>query len=194
MNAAGWDLLWALGAGLGLAAACGLRVFAPLFVLGLAARFGPVTLAPGFAWAETTPALIALGLATALEISAYYVPWLDHALDAIATPVALFAGVFAVAAVTGDAPGWLRWSLAIVAGGGLAGVTQAASVLLRLHSGMTTGGLGNPVVATLEWVGAVALALVAVLLPLAALAAAAALAVFAFRAIRRRPRVSSPGA
>jgi len=183
-----WDLAWALGAGLGLAAACGLRVFAPLLVLGLAARFGPLSLSPGFAWAESTPALVALGLATLLEISAYYVPWLDHALDAIAAPVALVAGVFAVAALTGELPPWLRWSIAIIAGGGLAGLTQAATTLLRLKSTATTGGLGNPVVATGEWIGAIALAVVAVLLPLLALAAVVSLVIFAIGLAKKRMR------
>jgi hypothetical protein len=180
-----WDVLFALAAGLGLAAACGLRVFAPLLVLGLAARFGPLTLSPGFAWAEGTPALIALGLATLLEITAYYVPWVDNALDAIAAPVALFAGVVAVAALTGDLPPWLRWTLAIVAGGGLAGLTQFATTLLRLKSTGMTGGLGNPVIATGEWIGAFTLAVIAVLVPLLALALAVGLVVLVFRGAKR---------
>lgn len=196
MNAGDWDLLFALGAGLGLAAACGLRVFAPLLVLGLAARFGPLSLSPGFAWAESTPALLALGLATLLEISAYYVPWLDHALDTIAAPAALIAGALAMAALMGDLPPWLRWSLAIIAGGGLAGLTQAATTLLRIKSTATTGGLGNPIVATGEWVGAFTLAVIAVLLPLLALAAVVAIAIFAMRLAKklmmRRPAVAHP--
>lgn len=195
MNDSGsWEILFALGAGLGLAAACGLRVFAPLLVLGLAARFTPFPLASGFAWAESTPALIALGLATLLEIAAYYVPWLDHALDAVATPAALLAGTLAVAAVVGDLPPWLRWSVAIIAGGGLAGLTQAATVLLRLKSTATTGGLGNPIVATAEWVGAFGLAVIAIALPLIALTAAVVLVVVALRMARRLAvgRTASP--
>lgn len=170
MNADTFQLVVALAAGLGLAAACGLRVFAPLLVLGLAARFGHLPLAAGFAWASSAPALVALGFATLLEITAYYVPWLDHLLDTIATPVAVMAGMLAVAAVAGDLPPWLRWSAAIIGGGGLAGLTQGASVLLRLKSTATTGGLANPIVATGEWVGAIALAILAVLLPFLALA------------------------
>jgi len=200
MNVGEWEILFALGAGLGLAAACGLRVFAPLFVLGLAARFGPLSLSLGFAWAESTPALLALGLATLLEISAYYVPWLDHVLDAVAAPAALLAGALVVAALMGDLPPWLRWSVAIIAGGGLAGLTQAATTLLRLKSTATTGGLANPVVATGEWIGAITLAVIAVLLPLLALAVAVGLVVLALRmaqklggALRPAPRAPQPG-
>ena len=179
------QLVLALAAGLGLAAACGLRVFAPLLVLGLAGRFGHLPLASGFAWASSGPAIVALGFATVLEIGAYYIPWLDHALDTIATPAALLAGVLAVAAVTGQLPPWLRWSTAIIGGGGLAGLTQGASVLLRLKSGALTGGLGNPVVSTGEWVGAIGLAIVAVLLPLLALVVVVFLLIGAFRLAHR---------
>jgi hypothetical protein len=194
MNANALEILFALGAGLGLAAACGLRVFAPLLVLGLAARFGHLPLSHEFAWAAGTPALISLGLATALEITAYYVPWLDHALDVIATPLALIAGALAVAAVVGDLPPSLRWGLAVIGGGGLAGLTQAASVLLRLKSTATTGGLANPVVATGEWVGALTLAVVAVLLPLLALAVVVLAMVWVIRSARRRVLLARSGA
>ena len=57
--------------GIGLSAACGFRIFVPFLVVGIAARTGHVTLGPSFAWMATTPALIALGVATAFEIAAY---------------------------------------------------------------------------------------------------------------------------
>lgn len=82
----------------------------------------------------TTPAAIALGTATGLEIVAYYVPWLDHALDALATPAALIAGVIATAAVVVDVPPLLRWAIALIGGGGAAGLIQGATVLLRAHN------------------------------------------------------------
>lgn len=185
MDATPLQLVFALAAGLGLAAACGLRVFAPLLVLGLAGRFGHLPLASGFAWASATPALVALGVATVLEIAAYSVPWLDHALDTIATPAAILAGILAVAAVSGALPPWLRWSAAVVGGGGLAGLTQGASVLLRLKSGALTGGLANPVVSTGEGVGAIGLAVIAVLVPVVALVLVALLLVGAFRLVHR---------
>jgi hypothetical protein len=73
-----------------------------------------------------------------------------------------------------------------VAGGGATAVTQAASVLLRLKSTALTGGLGNPGVATAEWVGAALVSLIAIAIPLAALALAAATVVFLLRRRRRR--------
>jgi hypothetical protein len=179
------DLLLAAGVGLGLAAACGLRVFAPLLVLGLAARFGVLHVSPGFEWLASVPALAALGTATVLEIAAYHVPWLDHALDALATPAALMAGALAAVAVFGDLPPWLRWGMGLIGGGGVAGLTQGATVLLRLKSLGLTGGLANPAVATAEWIGALGLAVLAIALPLVALALVVALILSAVSLARR---------
>jgi hypothetical protein len=80
------DPLLGVGLGLGLAAACGFRVFVPLFAISLGALTGHIPLSPGFAWIGTIPAAIAFGTATLLEIAAYYIPWFDHLLDTIATP------------------------------------------------------------------------------------------------------------
>ncbi|HEX6791413.1 MAG TPA: DUF4126 domain-containing protein [Candidatus Krumholzibacteria bacterium] len=171
--------------GTALAAACGFRVFVPLLVLGIAGRGGHVPLAGDFHWITTMPALIALGTATVLEIVAYYVPWLDHVLDTIATPSAVLAGVIATAAVVGDLPPIVRWGLAIVAGGSAAGTVQGATVLARLKSGTMTAGLANPVVATVELAGSVVTSVLAVVVPLLALALIVALLVWAYRTTRR---------
>jgi hypothetical protein len=171
--------------GVGLAAACGLRVFVPLLVLSVAARSGHVPLSQDFSWIASTPALVALATATVLEVSAYYVPWLDHVLDAIGTPAAVLAGVIATAAVVGDLPPVLRWSLAVVAGGGLAGTVQGATVLARLKSGVTTGGMANPVVATGELLGSTVTSVLAVVLPLLAFALVVAMVLVVFAVTRR---------
>jgi hypothetical protein len=142
-------------------AACGFRVFVPMLALGIAGRVGHVPLSGDFHWIATTPALIALGTATVVEIVAYYVPWLDHALDTIATPSAILAGVIVTAAVVGNLPPVLRWGLAIVAGGGAAGTVQGATVLARLKSGTMTAGTRQPVVATAELAGSVVTSILA---------------------------------
>ena len=172
------DTLLGVSLGVGLAAACGLRVFLPLLALSTAARLGHVALAPGFAWLAGTPALAVFATATVLEIAAYYIPWLDNALDAIAGPAAVVAGVAVSASVLVDVPPLVRWSIAVIAGGGASAAVQASTALLRLKSTALTGGVGNPLLATAEWLGAGILALVALLLPLlgfAVLAAALAL-------------------
>ena len=107
----------------------------------------------------------------------------------MATPIAIAAGVIAMAAVTPDLPPLLRWTLAIVAGGGAAGLAQVSTALLRLHSTTLTAGLGNPVVATGELAGAIILSLLGLLAPLLAAAAVVILlVVLAHRVSRRRAR------
>ncbi len=180
-----WPAVLSIAVGLGLAAACGFRVFVPLLIASLFARFGHLPLAGGFEWLASVPALIALGTATVLEVGAYYVPWLDHALDAVATPTAALAGMLAAAAVLTDLPPLLKWSISILGGGAAAGLIQGASVLFRLKSAALTGGVGNPVVSTVELLGAGTTALLAVLLPLVCLVLVATLLVVAFRATGR---------
>src|SRR3954468_14384011 len=109
--------LVAICAGVALAAACGFRVFLPLLFMAIAARIKLVPLSPHFAWLGSNTALILLGVATVVEIGAYYIPWLDHALDVIASPTAVGAGVLAVAALLPTDDPAIRWALAIVAGG-----------------------------------------------------------------------------
>ncbi|MBM3846931.1 MAG: DUF4126 domain-containing protein [Verrucomicrobia bacterium] len=163
------ETLLSLCIGLGLSAACGFRVFIPLLGLSLAAHAGHVTLASDFQWLASTPALIALTVATALEITGYYVPWLDNFLDTIATPSAVVAGVMTTAAMTTDMSPFLRWSLAVVAGGGAAALVQGATVSARAASTLLTGGLANPAVATAELVGSTLTASMAVFAPVIAL-------------------------
>jgi hypothetical protein len=176
------QVLLSVAAGLGLAAACGFRVFVPLLLAGAAARLGYLPLSAGFDWLAATPALVALGTATLLEIGAYYTPWLDHALDLVATPAAIGAGVLASMAVLTDLPPALRWGIGIVGGGGTAGLIQGATTLLRLKSTALTGGLGNPVLATLELAGAGLVAIIALMLPLMALLLVVLIPLLAFRA------------
>ena len=177
--------LLSIAIGLGLAAACGFRVFVPLLIASLAARLGQLPLTGGFAWLASVPALIALVTATVLEVGAYYVPWLDHALDTIATPAAVLAGMLASASVLTDLPPWVKWPVIIIGGGGVAGLVQGTSVLLRLKSTALTGGAGNPILSTAELIGAVLVALLAILLPVVCLVAVLALVVIAFRATGR---------
>ena len=153
--------------GIGLAAACGFRVFVPLLALGLAGRAHVLPLNDSFAVLASLPTLIALGTAAVLEVVAYYVPWLDNALDVASAPAAVIAGVLASAASITSLPPVLLWGIAIIGGGGAAGLLHGATSLLRLKSSAVTGGVANPVVSTGELVGAVVTSAVALLIPLA---------------------------
>lgn len=175
--------------GLGLAAACGFRIFVPLLVLNLAARGGLVELGGSFEWLASTPALIAFAAATVLEVAAYYIPAVDHALDTVASPLAVVAGVLVSASVITGMEPFLKWTLALIAGGGLAGAVQMVTTGTRGVSGVTTLGLGNPLVATAEVAGATGLSLVAIIVPVLAVVLALLLVWFVARHLRRRGTV-----
>jgi len=151
--------------GISLSAACGFRVFVPLLIMSVAAHTGHLTVSPGFEWIGSLGAIIVLGTATIVEVLAYYVPWLDHLLDMVATPAAVVAGVVASASAFTDMSPLLKWTLALIGGGGIAGIVQGATVLTRIKSTALTGGLGNPVVSTAELAGSVATAILAILAP-----------------------------
>src|SRR5215471_16165644 len=162
------ETLLSICVGIGLSAACGFRVFVPLLIMNIASLSGHLTLAPGFAWIGSYPALIAFSVATCLEIGGYYIPWLDHLLDTIATPAAIIAGtVITASLVTGLSP-FLKWTLAAIAGGGVAGLVQGTTVTARGASALTTAGLANPLVATVELGGAAVTSLLAIVAPVLA--------------------------
>ncbi len=182
------DLL-AIALGLGLAAACGFRVFVPLLAMGVAVRTGHLAVTPGFSWVGSDAALIALGVATALEIAGYYVPWVDNLLDTVATPTAVVAGMLAAASVMTDMDPFLRWTVAVLAGGGVATAVQSVTVAGRQLSSLTTLGLGNPILATLETASSAVLAILSLLVPILALLLVALLFVLAVRwVLFRQPR------
>lgn len=164
------DAVLSILIGLGLAAACGFRVFVPLLVVSLASRaeVGHLLLGDNFAWIGSTPALIAFAVATVLEIAGYYIPWVDNLLDAVATPTAIVAGILVMASVMTDVSPLLKWTLAVIAGGGTTAVFQGVTAMVRHISSFTTGGLGNPVVATAEAGGSALLAVLAITLPIVA--------------------------
>src|SRR5687767_8424779 len=150
------DSLVGVGVGLGLAAAAGFRIFIPLLALGI-------------------------GTAALLEVLGYFIPYVDHLLDVVATPAAVGAGMLATAALATELPPLLKWSAVIIGGGGLAGLVQGATALLRLKSTALTGGAGSPAVATFELFGSVTMIIVAVVLPLLAVGLALFLVVVVFR-------------
>jgi len=195
---AGLDLALAVAMGVGLAAAVGFRVFLPMLVLSIGAYTGHLTLSSGLAWLGTPAALVMLSVAAVIEILAYYIPGVDNALDVIAAPAALIAGTVVSAAVMTDVPPMVRWTTAVIAGGGAAGAVHSLTSLLRAKSTVMTVGLGNHAIATGELAGALIVSLLALAAPLAAVALAGLFCWFAVRLLRRllrkeRPADSSSG-
>lgn len=159
------ETLLGIAIGIGLSAACGFRVFVPLLVMNLASLTGHLHLSPGFEWIGSHYTSIAFGTATLVEVLAYYIPWLDHFLDLIASPAAILAGILATASVVMELSPFLKWTLALIAGGGAAAIVQGVTVILRTKSSALTAGTGNALFSSLELVGSIITALLAMSVP-----------------------------
>ena len=168
----------ALIIGIGLSAACGFRVFVPLLVMSIAAHTGHLHFAHNFHWIGSDVALATFSIATLIEIAGYYIPWLDHALDTIASPAAVIAGTIVTAAMISDLTPFLKWTLAVIAGGGTAGLVQGATVFTRGASTATTGGIANPVFATIELFGSAFTSILSLWVPVAGICLALLLLLF----------------
>jgi hypothetical protein len=159
------ETLLGLLMGVALAAACGMRVFIPVLVVAVGSRAGVIHLSPGFDWMASWPAIISFSSAAVLELTAAHWPWLDHALDVIASPCAVVAGTIIAASQMHDVSPAVSWTAGLIAGGGAAGATQAASVTTRGASTVTTAGLLNPVLNALQTMLAGVLSALAVIVP-----------------------------
>ena len=179
------EMLLAIAAGIALAAACGFRVFLPLLAASIAARNGYIAPSSGFEWLNSNAALALFGAASVAEVAGYYIPWFDHVLDTIASPAAVIAGTVAAAAAFGDVDPAMKWSAALIAGGGAAATVQTGAVATRAFSGGTTGGVGNPIVSTFELIASIVMSVLAVVVPILALILTIVLLVVLFRVIRR---------
>jgi len=179
------DLALSIVLGIALAAATGFRVFLPMLIVSGAAYTGHLQLDNSFAWLGTSSALTMLSVAALAEVLAYYVPVVDNLLDALVTPAALIAGTLVSAAVMTDVPPMVKWTAAVIAGGGVAGLTQGLTGILRAHSTVLTGGLGNSIIATAELGGAVVISFLALVAPAAAIALVMLFLLVAIRLVRR---------
>ena len=150
------QILLSLSLGLGLAAACGFRVFIPPLMMGVGSRLDLYKLEGSFVWVDDTWAIAIFAVATLLEIGGYFIPWIDNLLDAVATPAAIIGGIFFTSAsLEGELGPSAQWTLSVIAGGSVSGVIQVGTVATRAISTGTTGGLANPIISLLEAVASI---------------------------------------
>lgn len=166
--------------GIGLAAATGFRVFLPMFAVSLASYFHWIPANESFQWLASLPALITTGVATVVEILAYYIPYIDNILDSISIPLATVAGSVLFASQFMGLDGVSEWALALIAGGGTAATIASGFAGTRVASTATTGGIGNHVVATTETAGASVMSIFALALPVLAFIFAIGLVILVF--------------
>lgn len=177
--------------GVALAAVCGYRIFVPLLVMGIAGLAGYIQFAPGFEWICSYPAILIFSIATILEIVGYFIPHVDNFLNVISLPVGAIAGVIVAASVISDMDPMLKWTLAIIAGGGAATLTGLLSNGAHQVSTAVSAGIANPVVSTFESVGTVAASVLSIAAPVLAvviLLVFVVLSILLFKQIKRRKR------
>jgi hypothetical protein len=160
--------------GIGLAAACGLRAFVPVLGMALAGKAGWITLGPSFEWLASWPAIAGLTLACSAEVTASLVPWVSHALDALAAPVAAAAGALVMGSQASSVMGlpdvssvdpMLSWGCALVAGGGVASAVHAASATVRAGATGISGGLLAPLWGLAESAMSILASVLAIVVP-----------------------------
>ncbi|HEA23605.1 MAG TPA: DUF4126 domain-containing protein [Pricia antarctica] len=176
--------------GIGLSASVGFRVFLPLFALSLASYFDVWDLNESWNWIGNLTAVITLGVATLIEIFAYFIPWVDNILDSFAVPLAAIAGTAVMVSTVAGLDPVVTWSLAIIAGGGTATAIKGASATSRLASTATTGGLANPILSSVETGTAMVVTTASIFAPVFAVILVITILFIIFRIYRKlRPRV-----
>lgn len=159
------EIALAIMAGIALSATSGFRVFVPFLVLSIANLTGMLDLNQSFAWIGTYPALATFGAATLVEILAYFIPWVDNALNAISAPASVVAGTILTYALVGDLAPGLAWIISIIGGGGASLVTRAISGIVHAGSTAASGGTANPAVSLAESAGTVVMSVLALVAP-----------------------------
>lgn len=177
------EMITAVALGIGLSASTGFRVFVPLLIAGIAARFGLLPMNESFAWLSSNAGLGSLGVATGVEIAAYYIPFVDNLLDHISTPLSIGAGTLISASLLPIDNEVVRWLGSFVLGGG--------SAALRLGSTGTTGGAANFLLASGENLAAIATPIFTIILPVAMAIIILLTFWLAYRLITRRRRKSA---
>jgi hypothetical protein len=182
------ETLLHIAIGLGLSAAAGFRILVPFLAMSIAAHTGHLTLAPEMAWMGSQQAIIAFAIATVLEVLIYFIPVVDNFMDLIEVPAAAIAGTILTASVTSDMSPFLRWSLAAIAGGTIAGSTEALMGFTRLASTAVAGPVGNIAVSSTELLSSSIISILSIVVPILTLILLAALFYLTFRRLKQRWR------
>jgi len=160
------ELVSAIALAIAVAACSGLRALLPMFLTGVVIRAGWVSVSKPFDFLSTNWALLIFGVATALEIVGDKIPAVDHALDAVHTILRPLSGsILAAAVLSSVSDPATAAALGLVIGAPTALVPHALKSTARVVSTVTTGGLANPLLSTLEDVGVFVLFVLSIVVP-----------------------------
>jgi len=181
--------------GVCLAASAGLNAYLPLLVLALADRVTDrVNLDTPYDFISSTWTIVARVILLTIELVADKVPGIDHANDLIQSVIRPAAGAFLMMAVINDNSS-LNPVVGMIIGLLIAVSVHAFKALSRPQITHSTGGIGNPIVSSLEDGIAGFISVLAILVPIAALiflVVSGAFLVWSYRSVQRlsfaRPR------
>ena len=181
--------------GITLAAPAGVNAYIPLLAVALAQHLGWVQLTAPFDMLGSWWFLGLVAVLLVIEVVADKVPVVDHVNDAIQTFVRPAAG--GLLAVSSSGGGRIEPWLLLAAGVVIAGSVHAVKASARPVINATTGGVGAPIVSTVEDVGAIGVTILAFVLPLLTflvVATAMGLAIWAIVRWRRSRAARRAGA
>jgi len=197
------EILATLGRTMGFSFAAGINLYATVAILGLAKRYGWVTLPEQFQVFDND---VVIGVALALyvvEFVADKVPWVDSAWDAIHTVVRPIGGAVLAVTTLGDASPTTQGLIALL-GGALATGTHLTKAGTRAAANTSPEPFSNWALSLAEDVFVVGLSALALTYPVAAaivvgicvivmiaFAAVIARAVRRWWASRRQPRAGT---
>jgi uncharacterized membrane protein len=183
-----FEAISGLSAAFGLSGSAGLNAYIPLLVVALAARFPMsdplVKLQAPFDLLGSWWAIGLIAVLLVIEIVADKIPAVDTINDGIQTFVRPAAGaiLFAGSAnVITDIHPILSLGAGLLVAGGVHATKAAARPVVTV----STGGVGNPVVSTLEDIVAVVVSLLAVVLPIVAAIILLGFLIFIIYVVRR---------
>jgi len=186
------DTLVFLGRTLGFSVAAGVNLYATVVLIGLASRFGWVTLPPEYAIFDNNWVIGSALLLYAVEFVADKVPWVDTLWDSVHTFIRPLGGAALAVASLGDASPGMTVLVALL-GGTVAAGAHATKAGTRVVINTSPEPFSNWIISLAEDGFVVALGLLALKYPVAALAVSAVviigivmLAAVLIRAFRRR--------
>ncbi len=170
------DLIATLGRTLGFSFAAGVNLYATVAILGLAARYGWVSLPPQFQAFNNDIVISAAVVMYVIEFFADKIPWLDSLWDLAHTAIRPVGGAFIAVTTLGEASPTTEGLVALV-GGVVAASSHLTKTSTRAVANTSPEPFSNWVLSLGEDLFVVGLGYLALAYPVAALVVAGVLLV-----------------
>jgi hypothetical protein len=191
------ELLASLGRTMGFSFAAGINLYATVAILGLASRYGWVSLPPQFQAFDNNWVIGTAIVLYAIEFVADKIPWVDSAWDAVHTVVRPIGGAAIAVTTLGEASATTETLVALL-GGALAATTHFTKSGTRVMANASPEPFSNWALSIGEDIFVVGLGFLALKYPAAAavvvfltLALIVAMSAWIIRGLRRRYRRNS---